>query len=297
MKTYFTSRTIAFTVALLSNFYASAQVGINTTSPSKALDINITNDASNGINIGSDTFNVELLSEPLAGARTFAINNAALNGQTEIRFNNNVRFGFSNSALWPAVDATSPFVTGALDLGRFDRHYRRMYTRGVHTNDNAVNGGLGISIGSGGGSQSDYIFSDFAFYPVASQVKDLGRNGNFWRNFYFVSAFTPSDKRLKKNIKTISHGSETLLKLKLYEYNYTFEDQPKVHYGFMAQELQELLPELVSVGDDEEKSLSINYTETIPIIIKSIQEQQLIIEKQSKEIEELKKLVNSLIRE
>lgn len=272
------------------------QVGINTVAPSKQLDINAAGLASDGINISNDNFNAQMLTEPVAGAGTFVVNNSSINGSTVIRFNNTTRFGFSNSALWPAVNATSPFVTGALDLGRFDRHYRRLYTRGLHTNDNAVNGGLGVSIGSGGGTQSDYIFSDFAFYPVVSQLKDLGRDGNFWRNFYFVSAFTPSDKRLKKNIKVISHGAEMLNKLKVYEYNYIFEDGNKTHYGFMAQELQELLPDLVSVGDDEAKSLSINYTETIPIIIKTVQEQQEIIEQQGDEIKELKIIVQKLIK-
>ncbi|RMB58533.1 tail fiber domain-containing protein [Dokdonia sinensis] len=272
-----------------------AQVGINTAAPSKQLDINAAGLSSDGINISNDNFNAQLLTEPVSGGGTFVVNNSSISGTTVIRFNNTTRFGFSNSALWPSVNATSPFVTGALDLGRFDRHYRRMYTRGVHTNDDDVDGGLGISIGSGGGAQSDYIFSDFAFYPVASQVKDLGRNGNFWNNLYLVSAFTPSDKRLKKNIKAISHGSDMLNKLRVYEYNYIFEDNNKTHYGFLAQELQALLPELVSVGDDKAKSLSINYTETIPIIIKAIQEQHELIEQQGNEIKELKEMVKELM--
>lgn len=281
--------------ALLCSSIATAQVGINTTSPSKQLDINVIGANNDGINISASGFDAQMLTANEGGTAKFILNNSLTAGDIDIRFNSATRFGFSNSALWPAVDAASSFVNGALDLGRFNRHYRRLYTRGIHTNDDAVNGGLSINIGSNGGTVSDYIFSDFAFYPVASQTRDLGRNGNFWRDFYFVSAFTPSDKRLKKNIKSISHGTEMLMKLKLYEYNYTFEDRGRVHYGFMAQELQELLPELVSVGDDQEKSLSINYTETIPIIIKTVQEQQATIEKQNKEIAELREMVEKFI--
>lgn len=271
-----------------------SQVGINTTNPTKKLDINVENATSDGINISHENFEAQFLLEPIDGG-TLAINNSEINGTTSIRFNNSNRMTFTQNGFFPGMNATDNTVSGAVDIGRFDLHFRRTYTRAIHVNDNAVNGGLRINIGSMGGATSDYNFSDFAFYPVESQRKDLGRNGNFWRNFYFVSAFTPSDKRLKRNIKTLSHGTEALLKLGVYEYNYTFEDTNKIHYGFMAQEVQKVLPELVAVGDDEDKSLSINYTETIPIIIKALQEQQAVIETQSKEIKELRSAVSKLL--
>lgn len=44
----------------------------------------------------------------------------------------------------------------------------------------------------------------------------------------------------------------------------------KLHYGFMAQELREICPNLVY--GEEEDLLNINYTELIPILVQSIQE-------------------------
>jgi hypothetical protein len=58
--------------------------------------------------------------------------------------------------------------------------------------------------------------------------------------------------------------------------------------GFIAQELQKIMPELVSEGNDKDKLLSVNYTAIIPVLTKAIQEQQVLIEMQQKQINELK---------
>lgn len=65
--------------------------------------------------------------------------------------------------------------------------------------------------------------------------------------------------------------------------------------GFIAQELQKILPDLVHESADKDKLLSVNYTAIIPILTKGIQEQQVIIEDQKKRLEKLEKLVSDLI--
>ncbi|MCQ4917067.1 T9SS C-terminal target domain-containing protein, partial [Bacteroides nordii] len=44
----------------------------------------------------------------------------------------------------------------------------------------------------------------------------------------------------------------------------------KAHYGFVAQELKEVSPDLVY--DNAQGELSINYIEMIPLLLQSIQE-------------------------
>ena len=56
------------------------------------------------------------------------------------------------------------------------------------------------------------------------------------------------------------------------------------HIGFLAQEIQDIFPELVYEGEDG--VLSVDYVSMIPILVNAIQEQQ-------KEIEELKRLVGN----
>jgi len=63
----------------------------------------------------------------------------------------------------------------------------------------------------------------------------------------------------------------------------------------VAQEVKEVVKEVVIVGDDENQTLGLNYSELIPVLIKGMQEQQKQIETQQKEIYELKSLVNTLV--
>ena len=49
---------------------------------------------------------------------------------------------------------------------------------------------------------------------------------------------------------------------------------PNLRYGFIAQEIQKVLPELISVGTDSMQTLDVNYMDIIPILTLAVQEQQ-----------------------
>ncbi len=284
--------------ALLSNSLLIAQVGIGTTSPNFQLDINVTGTTSDGINIANTSFNSQLLSEPTGS--TFALNNSDAAGNYNIRFNNINSFIFKSLTFEPAVESLTNLDATGIDLGVFDKHFRRVYTRGLHTNDNTIDGGLRVSIGASGGVNSDYTFSDFAFYPTVDQISDLGRNGNFWNNLFFVNAFVPSDKRLKENISANDRGLSIIMSLNTYQYNYIKDREKKKHFGFIAQEVKEILPEILHESDKEDTALAVNYIETIPVLVKAIQEQNETITVQSNKIEKLEKemkLIKALLKE
>ena len=79
-----------------------------------------------------------------------------------------------------------------------------------------------------------------------------------------------------------------------------------VQYGFLAQEVQEILPsfvkmvtkpEFIDTDDGQtivegQNHLTMDYIGLIPILIKSVQEQQALIEAQQQQIEVLTNLVN-----
>lgn len=66
------------------------------------------------------------------------------------------------------------------------------------------------------------------------------------------------------------------------------ESKPqKEQIGFSAQEVQKILPQLVS--PDSQGYLSVNYTAMIPVLVEAIKEQQALIEALQKEVEVLKK--------
>lgn len=57
--------------------------------------------------------------------------------------------------------------------------------------------------------------------------------------------------------------------------------------GLIAQELQEVLPEAVHVGTDEEKTLSIAYGNMMGLMVEAIKELTAKVEKQDKIIYDL----------
>ena len=55
-----------------------------------------------------------------------------------------------------------------------------------------------------------------------------------------------SDINYKKNIKTVENGLDKIVSLRGVSYDWKQSDRPS--YGVIAQELEEVLPELVHVG-------------------------------------------------
>lgn len=105
-----------------------------------------------------------------------------------------------------------------------------------------------------------------------------------------------SDKRLKKNIESLPSLIDRIVLLEPVTYEMK-ADNP-THFrttGFVAQQVDELFPQLVVKGGDTEM-LSIKYTGFQVLAIKGIQEEQLkinAIEQQSLEIERKMKLLES----
>ena len=91
-----------------------------------------------------------------------------------------------------------------------------------------------------------------------------------------------SDARLKSNI--VSLGS-TLSKLLLID-GKSYEKDGKQRIGVLAQEIQEVFPELVI--EDGNEMLAVNYQGLVPVLINALKEQQ-------KEIDELKGVLQKLV--
>ena len=85
-----------------------------------------------------------------------------------------------------------------------------------------------------------------------------------------------SDEKLKKDISTIDSAVDKVMQLRGVDY--TWKQSEEKSKGVIAQELQKVLPELVSESDDR---LSVNYNGIIGVLIEAIKEQQ-------KQIDELK---------
>jgi hypothetical protein len=107
-----------------------------------------------------------------------------------------------------------------------------------------------------------------------------------------------SDARLKANI--VSLGA-TLAKLLLIDgKTYTLKKDGKQKIGLLAQNIQEVFPELVSKDDNE--MLAVNYQGLVPVLINALKEQDAKMKKkdlktkeQDAKISRLEGLVEKLI--
>lgn len=116
---------------------------------------------------------------------------------------------------------------------------------------------------------------------------------------------TSSDARLKSKVVEINNGLNKIMELRPVNYDKKLAlDNPTTvnENGFIAQELQKIMPELVTEGNDKDKLLSVNYTAIIPVLTKAVQEQQKTIEqnqatiqKQQEQINELKLLLEKVL--
>lgn len=88
---------------------------------------------------------------------------------------------------------------------------------------------------------------------------------------------TVSDARMKRDVATLPAGLDELLRLKPSTYAFkTDEVNATSRYGFIAQDVQEVLPDLVTTTRDD--TLAIDSLGLLPVIVHAIQEQQTQID-------------------
>lgn len=110
-----------------------------------------------------------------------------------------------------------------------------------------------------------------------------------------ASAKLGSLKPIRFNLKQREVASSDSLRVMNY-YDPDSELFKKPKYGFIAQELREVFPDLVYTGEDG--LLAIDYVGLIPIIIQTIQEQQKRIDYLEKTIQDIKaSLASTAIKE
>lgn len=139
-------------------------------------------------------------------------------------------------------------------------------------------------------------------HPYEDWVGSLGTptkrfNYMYVYKLYYDQLEDWSDARLKENIKPLENNLSRILLLKGVSYNmkkefYNISDQEmlskamndsKTDFGFLAQEIKEVFPEVVSL-DSTTSYYSVNYVKLIPVLIEAIKEQQVQIEELKKQI-------------
>ena len=92
-----------------------------------------------------------------------------------------------------------------------------------------------------------------------------------------------SDKRYKKDILPIQNALDKILALNGVTFNWDKEAtdmnlDDNNHIGLLAQDVEEILPQAVTTGTDENKTKSVAYTDLVPVLIEAIKELKAEIE-------------------
>lgn len=109
---------------------------------------------------------------------------------------------------------------------------------------------------------------------------------------------TSSDRRLKTNITPLEKSLDKVMKLNGVTFNWDKSVRPNastsLQYGFIAQEIEKVIPELVSEGSDGYKT--VNYMGVIPVLTQAMQEQQQEIEQLKDENKKLNETIEALLK-
>lgn len=148
-----------------------------------------------------------------------------------------------------------------------------------------------------------------------------GWAGYFNADVYCGGTYFGSDRRLKRDIKPYTGALQIIDKINPVTYYYDTEkypgigfDEGRLQYGFIAQEIEQIVPEMVKnkilvLNSNQEKKLDseaerktdvfkvVDYSTMIPILTQAVKEQQEIIEAQNEKLKELEILVKELQKE
>lgn len=106
-----------------------------------------------------------------------------------------------------------------------------------------------------------------------------------------------SDARLKRNVQPLVNALDVVLQLRpvIYEKRESLQsnDYTTTQMGFIAQELEKVLPNSVTTAKSEDAVKSVDYISLIPVLTKALQEQQQLIKKQQAEIDELRQMIRN----
>jgi len=272
----------------------SGNVGINNASPTQALDVT-----------GSGRFSTSIIN---SGARSYFGkdgSNMHWFGTTDaIAESNNLGYGFESngssiqSHRWNIGGSERMRISSGGNLGIGVLPTRRLHVLGSDNTtvyvESTTSDNNGLMILNANTNQNwSAGWHEFIMFQNSSNVigQITSPNGSS------VSYNTTSDYRLKQDLKPYK-GLELINRLKTYDFAWKIDNSRM--YGFMAHELQEVLPYLVSGQKDAVDAngkiipQTVDYSKLTPILVKAIQEQDETINNLKKDKERLEQMLKDI---
>ena len=261
---------------------STGNVGIGTSSPSARLDVRVP------------------VESPATGA--VALIAGTSNGSNDIFrwFDGTTQLGVIKNNGWVGIGTTNPSqileVFGPRvkfgDTGGFELNFNATYAafQIASTERMRITSGGDVGIGNANAvghrllvAGRDASSSYYALVVTNNSLSSLlyiRNDGYAWisQNAWAYG----SDRRLKENINYIESGLDKILALKPAKFDYI--DGIKNNIGWIAQDVEEVIPEAVLVNtNDEREYLSLKSDFIIPYLVKAVQElNQKIVALESK---------------
>jgi hypothetical protein len=197
---------------------------------------------------------------------------------TTISYDNSTYYLASNPSSYITATTTSNFTinNGSPTIYLQDTDHRSSM---IHCNGNI------FYILRGNGNNSTTWAQSNGYWPLEINLEN--NNAQFGGNItavYDVTAY--SDIRIKKNITTIESALDKVMNLRGVRYQRIDMEDEKFHIGVIAQETQEVIPEVVS--ENEKGNLSVAYGNMGGLFIEAIKE----LKKENNELRDILKRNN-----
>lgn len=127
--------------------------------------------------------------------------------------------------------------------------------------------------------------------PNVDNTYSAGTSSKRWTAVYAVNGtIQTSDLRLKTNVQNLGYGLNVLNKIKTISWYWKNSPGGNRKIGLIAQQLQSLIPEVVTVS--KKGPMGLNYAELIPVLVNSLKQQQEMLNNLKKELTGLEEQLN-----
>jgi len=279
-----------------SNIYDDGdKVGIGTISPTAKLDVRSDVDSFGiyGLNSGSYELQVGIVGESKHATQT----NIGVGGISRTGTDTTTNFG-----LYGIADSSEQANVGLVGFAESE------VEEGINVGVGGIAGYSGME-NKGGFFQvpGDSISNNYAIHAFVESGSAPNNYAGYFNGDVNITGtlYNPSDGKLKNNVQDIESALELINQLAPKDYEYKTADYATLNlpvgkqYGLIAQEVEAVMPELVSeivnpaLRDRKGKMIeapvsykAINYTGIIPILIGAVKEQQQTIDSLTKVIDE-----------
>jgi trimeric autotransporter adhesin len=293
----------------------SGNVGIGETNPQGFLDIKLDGANKNFIRFTRSNGNELGKIEDVGGHIEFTLHKGGGPGTTAVHLSGgDNEDSYFNSGGNVGIGTDSPsdslhIVDGAGTLpGLSDSSTSAIFQNNNDASDVARLTMISGSSGDGGiefGDDGDrdigllqyyHSIDSMTFSTNANEQMRIAANGDItgtWGNYHEAS-----DARLKKDVETIPNALDKVLELR--GVNFRWKDMNKtqeLRMGLIAQEVEEVVPEVVHTADDKMESKAVEYEYLVALLVEGIKEINAENKIQRNEISDLKIQNQKLISE